>query len=148
MMKRIFKANCAVALASWLAAGAASAQTAASTVAQAFDHYEAIRVVLAQDKIETVSAHATALAPLAGQLAGSAAQATAERLASAKTINNARDQFAILSTALVPKFLEAKLPGVHAFMCPMKKASWAQRTNQLENPYYGKAMLTCGTEIK
>jgi Cu(I)/Ag(I) efflux system membrane fusion protein len=126
----------------------AAAQTAAAPVVQAFDHYEGIRVVLAEDKIETVSTHAKALAPLAGQLAGKDARAAAERMAAAKTLDSAREQFALLSSALVPKFLDARLPGVHAFMCPMKNASWAQRTDKLENPYYGQAMLTCGSEIK
>jgi len=125
----------------------APAQTAATPAAQAFDHYEAIRVMLSQDKIDTISTHANALAPLAGQLAGKNAQAAAERVAAAKTLDSAREQFGVLSTALVPKFLDAKLPGVHAFMCPMKNLPWAQRKLMLENPYYGKAMLTCGNEI-
>ena len=138
VVKRTGWVNCRVGLAICLAAGTAAAQTAGSTATQAFEHYEAIRIVLAQDQMEMVATHADALAPLAGKLAGSAAQTAAERLATAKTIDSARDQFAILSTALVPKFLEAKLPGVHAFMCPMKNASWAQRTNQLQNPYLRK----------
>lgn len=125
----------------------AAAQTAATPVVQAFDHYEAIRVALAQDKIDTVATHANALAPLAGQMAGKNAQAAADRVAAAKTLDSAREQFGVLSAALVPKFLEAKLPGVHGFMCPMKNVPWAQRTLTLGNPYYGKAMLTCGNEI-
>lgn len=125
----------------------AAAQTTAAPVVQAFDHYEAIRVALAADRMDAVNTHAAALAPLAGQLDGKNAQAAAERVATAKTLEGARESFGLLSSALVPKFLEARLPGVHAFMCPMKKASWAQRTDKLENPYYGKAMLACGTEI-
>ncbi|NOT27758.1 MAG: DUF3347 domain-containing protein [Acidobacteria bacterium] len=125
----------------------AVAQTA-TPVAQAFEHYEAIRVVLAGDGMETVSTHAKALVPFAGQIAGTAAQAAAERVAAAKAIDRAREEFAALSAALVPKFLDARLPGVHAFLCPMKKASWAQRTDTMANPYYGKAMLACGSEIK
>ena len=125
----------------------AAAQTS-TPVARAFEHYEAIRVVLAQDKMDNIRTHATALAPLAGQLVGKNAQASAERVAMAKTINDVRDEFAVLSVALVPKFLLAKLPGVRGFMCPMKKdAYWVQRGTALENPYYGKAMLACGGEI-
>jgi len=131
-----------------LSPGFVVAQSAATPVAQAFEHYEAIRARLAADQLDTVATHAGALAPLAGQVAGTAAQAAAERIATAKTIEAVRDQFMVVSAALTPKFLDAGLPGVHAFMCPMKKAPWAQRSTAMENPYYGKAMLACGTEIK
>jgi hypothetical protein len=127
----------------------AQAPAAATPVMQAFDEYEAIRVQLAGDKFDNVSRHATALAPLAGRVAGKNAQAAASRLASSKTLAAARTEFVSLSTELVPKFLEAKLPGVHGFMCPMKDSgTWAQRSDKIENPYFGKAMLNCGTEIK
>jgi hypothetical protein len=126
----------------------AVAQTTGTAVTQAFDHYEAIRVLLADDKLEMVSTHAKALAPLAGQIAGKDTQAAVEQMAAAKTLDSARDQFVVVSSGLVPKFIDAKLPGVHAFMCPMKtNATWAQRTANLQNPYFGKAMLTCGSEI-
>jgi RND family efflux transporter MFP subunit len=37
----------------------------------------------------------------------------------------------------------AELPLVVAY-CPMKKATWLQRGEQIANPYYGSAMLDCG----
>jgi hypothetical protein len=127
---------------------AAAAQATGTAVTQAFDHYEAIRVLLADDKLEMIGTHAKALAPLAGQIAGKDTQAAVERMGAAKTLDSARDQFVVVSSGLVPKFIDAKLPGVHAFMCPMKaNATWAQRTATLQNPYFGKAMLTCGSEI-
>jgi Cu(I)/Ag(I) efflux system membrane fusion protein len=137
------------------AVGAASVVWAAcaqapTPVMQAFDHYEAIRVSMADDQFDTVAGHAMALAPLAGQVAGEDAQAAASRVASAETINRARVEFISLSAALVPHFMAAKLDDVHAFMCPFKNGgtgTWVQRSATIRNPYFGSAWIDCGEEI-
>ncbi|RYG53246.1 MAG: DUF3347 domain-containing protein [Chitinophagaceae bacterium] len=36
---------------------------------------------------------------------------------------------------------------VYLQYCPMAKASWLSNENEIRNPYYGTAMLTCG-EVK
>lgn len=118
-------------------------------VAQAFDHYEAIRVALTRDGVAEVASHAAALAPLAGAIAGKEAEAAANRVRAAKTLEQARDAFGDLSMMLVPKFLDARLPGVTGYMCSMKSnATWAQRGESIENPYFGKVMLNCGVAIR
>jgi hypothetical protein len=119
-----------------------------TTAAQAFEHYEAVRTALAADTLKEVETHATALTPLAAELAGPAAQKAGELLATAKDIEAARAQFGTLSEALVPKFMEADLPGVKGFVCDMKKKPWAQQGEEVQNPYYGKSMLTCGTPLE
>ncbi|MPZ18738.1 MAG: DUF3347 domain-containing protein [Luteitalea sp.] len=119
-----------------------------TTAAQAFEHYEAVRTALAGDTLKEVDTHAKALTPLAEELAGPAARKAGEQLASAKDIEAARLQFGTLSEALVPKFMEADLPGVKGFMCEMKKKPWVQQGEKVENPYYGKSMATCGTPMK
>jgi hypothetical protein len=140
---------CAVLATGLLAPTTLAAQSGNTPVAQAFDHYEAIRVALAADQLGDIGKHAGALAPLAGQIAGKESQALAEKLAAAKTVAAARDVFGNLSMALVPKFMGAKLPGVVGYMCTMKSnATWAQRGNQIQNPYFGKTMLNCGVPIK
>lgn len=54
-----------------------------------------------------------------------------------------------MSLLLVPKFLDARLPGVVGFACSMKQnAVWAQRGDAIENPYFGKVMLNCGVPLK
>lgn len=137
-----------LALSVFVPAATAFAQSGGTPAAQAFDHYEAIRTSLASDTLDGVGTHAKALAPLAGRVSGKEAQAAVEQLGAAKTLQEARDQFAAVSAALVPAFTKADLPDVHAFMCPMKKnANWAQRGLQAQNPYYGKAMLTCGAVV-
>ena len=127
----------------------AAAQTVRTPVAEAFDHYEAIRAALAGDQIAGLDTHAAALAPLAEQVAGKEAGTLASGLGGSKTLAAARDQFGSLSMLLVPRFLEAELPGVVGYACAMKSnASWAQRADKIQNPYFGKAMLECGARIE
>lgn len=117
-------------------------------VERAFEHYERIRAALAQDTTKGVAAGAKALSPLAAEIAGEEARRAADALAQTEDIEGARERFGILSDALVPRFLEAELPGVQGFVCSMRQKRWAQRGSTAANPYYGKAMLTCGTPIK
>lgn len=120
----------------------------AQTPARAFEAYEAARIALSADKLDGVAESAKTLAPLAGELAGADAQQAAERLAASIDLKAARDAFGALSKLLVPKFAEAKLPGVYAFECSMVKLPWAQRGEKVQNPYMGTAMATCGIPFK
>ena len=120
-------------------------------IMQAFNTYEAIRVSLSGDSMDAVGEQATELVPLAEQVAGEEAEAAASRLAAAGTVADARLEFISVSSELVPKFLEAELPEVHGFMCPAKDHGnliWAQRSDEIQNPYFGSAMLDCGSEIQ
>jgi hypothetical protein len=117
-------------------------------VDRAFTHYERIRAALAQDTTKGVAGEANALAPLAAEVAGDGARQAADSVAQAKSLAEARDRFGALSEALVPKFLEAGLPGVQGFVCSMNQKRWVQRGTKADNPYMGKAMATCGNPIK
>lgn len=119
-----------------------------SVAERAFEHYEAIRVALSADTMDRIREHVDALGADALGLAGPAASAHADALARATTIEDARKHFGELSGLLVPKFLDAKLPNVHGFMCAMKKKPWAQKSTEIQNPYYGKSMASCGTPIE
>ena len=114
-------------------------------VTVAFDHYESIRVALAADHMTDVPRHAKALAVVADELGVPAAKAAAEQIAATTDIKAAREHFGPLSTALIPRFEKAKLKDVHVFTCSMVGQSWAQKGKAIENPYYGKSMLACGT---
>lgn len=49
----------------------------------------------------------------------------------------------------MPKFMDAKLPGVQSFTCPMRdNKPWAQKGKDIQNPYLGKSMPGCGTPIE
>lgn len=130
--------------------GVARGQHAAApnkAASDAFAQYDKIHDALATDSLAGVADAATALAPLAAQLAGQPAADSAKKVAAAKDLKDARAAFGTLSEQLVPKFMAADLPGVHGFMCPMVNKPWAQRSATVQNPYYGKAMPGCGNEI-
>lgn len=117
-------------------------------VDKAFAQYDQIAQKLANDSIEGVPEAAAALQPLAVAIGGETAKEPAAKLATATSIEDVRAAFSELSETLVPKFLDAELPGVVGFVCTMKKAQWVQRGETVANPYYGKAMATCGVPIK
>ena len=70
----------------------------------------------------------------------------AEHISETKEVKHQRDHFNDLSNnifALV-KGLKANTNPVYQQYCPMKKAYWLSDNAAVKNPYYGKAMLTCG----
>lgn len=113
----------------------------------AFEHYEGVRAALSADKLADAGPHAKALAEQALAVAGDAAKKAADQLAAAATLEDARKHFGELSAILVPIFQAEAIPGMKAYMCPMKKQPWAQKGEQMQNPYYGKAMATCGSPL-
>lgn len=127
----------------------------------ALEAMESIRTRLAQDSLEGLDARARELSEtlkvLAAEL-GSAEVAkgveegarAAERLAVAKTLDEARAHYGEVSRLVVGLAeADARLrEGWHVFQCPMEKGfnKWVQRSPGLENPYMGQRMLACGTE--
>lgn len=142
-MRRAISAVVVVMAQGWMATTAGQEKP----VLEAFSHYEQIRVALSSDTLADVAKHAKALAPLAGAVAGTVAKKAADQLAAAKTIMDARLHFGDLSATLVPTFQAEAIPGTHAFMCPMKQKLWMQRGDTMNNPYFGKAMATCGSPL-
>ena len=134
----------------------------AADVADVLKTYEAIRALLAADNTAGVAEHAKTLAAQAGsanapapakaaltQLAG-AADALAK--APAADIGAVRMRFGHVSKAVVALLdaSPADAKSYHVFECPMAKGykRWAQPNAKLENPYMGKEMLACGSEVK
>ena len=64
-----------------------------------------------------------------------------------KNIKLQREKFATLSANLfaVAKAVKLTTQPVYLQYCPMKKASWLSNSKAIKNPYYGSAMLTCGS---
>jgi hypothetical protein len=121
--------------------------TRTKAVTDAFEHYEAVRAALSADKLENVPAHAKELVVRAEAVGGAEAKKAADQLAGAKTIEDARTHFGTLSAILVPIFQGEKISGTTAYICPMNQKRWIQRGDSAENPYYGKAMLTCAAAL-
>ena len=129
------------------AAAAQEPTTKATPVLQAFEHYEAVRVALSADKLAEVAPHAKQLAAHVEAIGGELAKKAANQLVAAKTLEDARTHFGELSTILVPVFQKERIPGTSVFMCSMKNRPWVQKGTEVQNPYYGTAMATCGTPL-
>ena len=58
-----------------------------------------------------------------------------------------REKFASLSANLLAVLKKTKLSNepIYQMYCPMKKAVWLSDIKAIKNPYYGSAMLTCGS---
>ena len=70
----------------------------------------------------------------------------ARHISESTSIEHQREHFASLSTnmyALAKKVKLSEQP-IYQEYCPMKKSYWLSTETMIKNPYYGKAMLTCG----
>lgn len=66
------------------------------------------------------------------------------------SLEDIRSGFEKISNSMIV-LAEQKVFGsetLYVVYCPMKKANWIDDANTVKNPYYGKAMLTCGSVKK
>lgn len=133
------------------------------TMAALLSNYEAIRTSLANDSANGVTALAKSVADAATALADSAEEANTPMLKSlaAEAVKLAalseddiaatRLAFGDVSRSLIAlvKADSELADGLHIFECPMAKGYklWIQPDPELENPYMGQKMLTCGSEV-
>ena len=138
MSRRTITATIAVLL---LAGSAAAEMTPA--IAAPYLH---IQVTLAGDSVDGVSDAARAIAVAAGKLGdqGAMMAATAEAVAAAGDLKQARAAFGSLSDAVIKYANHAGLGDLKVAFCPMARKSWVQKDGDIANPYYGSEMLTCG----
>jgi len=127
----------------------AAAKPLPAELAPIFDQYTSIQKALAADSTQGVAEAATALTKSLKQSgSGYLGQtvASAEKLAAAKDLSSSRSEFSTLSTALIQYLSVTGLApaGYRVAYCPMAKASWLQKGNEIQNPYMGKEMLRCG----
>lgn len=137
-------------------------EPALTALRAALDRYEGVRSQLAADNTEALAEEARAVAewvrrasseledpPQAVASVLLEAGAAAEKIAASQTLKQARLAFGELSRAVV--FLGNVDPrltkGLHVFECPMAEGfeRWLQPKSELENPYMGQKMLTCGS---
>jgi hypothetical protein len=71
---------------------------------------------------------------------------TTRQVSEAINLDQQREHFAGLSTNVyqLVKNLQPNSETIYVQYCPMKKASWLSSKKNIENPYYGEQMLTCG----
>ena len=75
---------------------------------------------------------------------------SAKRIAETKDLKKQREQFSALSTNLfqLVKGLKLNSAATYYAYCPMKGGFWISKERAIKNPYYGKAMLTCGKVVE
>ena len=139
----------------WLSAlvitltGAVSAR-AAELPKALVDPYLQVQAALASDKFEPVGANASAIGTVAATLGPDAEllASTAKKLEAAKDIAAARTAFGEVSTALVAYAEKTKSElgaELRVAYCPMVNKPWLQKDKEIKNPYYGAAMISCGS---
>jgi len=71
-------------------------------------------------------------------------------ISQSKDIKVQREKFAALSANVfaLAKMVKLSAEPIYQQYCPMKKASWLSNNKAIKNPYYGSAMLTCGSVKK
>ena len=113
------------------------------------DPYLKIQAALSDDTMDGVKANAGEVATASTALGAPAMKidTAAVQLASAVEIEDAREKFGTLSEAIDTYMtgLKLKAPeGVRVAFCPMVHKPWLQTASTIDNPYFGKSMLTCG----
>ena len=130
----------------------AAVATAADFVADVVGPYLAIQTALVNDDLGPVAAAAAQLQKSAGALGadGASLAGAAAKTAGAKTMEAARAAFGDLSAELIAYADKTKQPvaGKIIAFCPMVNKSWVQADGAIANPYYGKAMSTCGSSTR
>jgi hypothetical protein len=126
------------------------AAAAADLPAALIDPYLQVQVALSSDQFDAIAARAQEIEKAAAGLGADAAPvaAGAKKLAAAGDIAAARTAFGELSAALVA-YAEKTKSGLGADVrvayCPMVNKPWLTKDKTIRNPYYGAAMLTCGS---
>jgi len=119
--------------------------------------YESVRAALAADDLAATKKAAAALTteskiPPAEPLTPdqkdrqAAFVATVKKIATAGSLDSARDAFKQLSKRAV-HYADGK-PGYYVAHCPMvanNEGDWVQVTKAINNPYFGAKMLSCGS---
>ena len=70
----------------------------------------------------------------------------ARHISESKDISHQREHFSSLSNNIykLAKAVKLSTGPVYQEYCPMKKMYWLSSEAAIQNPYYGKTMLTCG----
>lgn len=113
-------------------------------------HYFSLQDALAKDNLENAKLASKKLVISLGE--ESDITPAAKQIQTAKTLQVARSQFENISQAMETLVHQHGTPQGMTIVkvhCPMvnhnKGASWLQNHNGILNPYFGKAMLHCGT---
>jgi hypothetical protein len=114
--------------------------------------YEAIQLALVNGDMPAVTEKAGLLAKALNAIAlpgntANAALTNAKKIGASNDLAVQRAYFAALSLDIFTllKTVRLSTQPIYRAYCPMKNAYWLTSTRTINNPYYDKAMLTCGT---
>ena len=127
----------------------AAAPTTAANLKPMLDAYLRIQRGLNLDSLEGVAAGARAIAAEAGKLgaAGAPIQTPAGDLETAGTLAAARAAFGKVGDAIMRYAKETGATfdaDIKVAYCPMVNKQWIQKSDVVQNPFYGKSMSDCG----
>jgi hypothetical protein len=157
ILRRVFKALTVLAFCVFAFLGKAAAQDSAdkARLQQVLQSYYSVKDALVSGNSGAAAAGATSfirnlngisyLIISEGNVEALAKDAGA--IAATNDIAKQRQHFANFSAnmAEVAKSLKLSQEPIYLQYCPMKKASWLSHEKAIKNPYYGSAMLTCGS---
>lgn len=141
---------------------AGSAQTKENSTNKVLDAYYQLKNALATDDNTLAAKSATLLAKQLSEIKtarfsaaneavwvkqSAEAKSAALSIAASAEIAQQRKLFGTLSNSMIKivKNLKVGNDAIFVQYCPMAKESWLNENKKIENPYYGKSMLTCGT---
>ncbi|MBU0697238.1 MAG: DUF3347 domain-containing protein [Bacteroidetes bacterium] len=122
------------------------------------EKYYAVKNALTSDNAELAVTAATEFSKVVNATAASvlsdesraALLKDAGNIAQAKDIKKQREYFKAFSDHFSQLAKTTSLSGdpIYIAYCPMVKANWLSSSPTIKNPYYGKAMLTCGKVVE
>lgn len=116
------------------------------------DIYSQIHTSLATDQAAGVADAAQQLATLAAKEKGETYEAIAKAATTLEGNDLAalRTEFKELSKAMATLLEAGAVQEAQLYYCPMSKAYWLQAKSDTiaKNPYYGSAMLKCGSKVE
>ena len=117
----------------------------------AMESVVAIQKSLADDSLDKVKFHSEVISTWVHEVASVEMDqkivCKALQKMGSEELNVVRKAYKEFNTHLI-KYLKAHPLDTQEYReayCPMAKAGWVQKGNEIANPYYGKSMLKCGT---
>ena len=126
-----------------------------SSKSATLNSYYNLKDALVKSNSNAASASATELVKnIAGLETGAAVEENraalikdATAISASKDIKVQRQRFALLSANMIvlAKTVKFTADPVYQQYCPMQNASWLSNSKTIKNPFYGNAMLSCGS---
>lgn len=132
-----------------LNAQAADGPALMQPVKSVYEHYLKIQTDLAKDSLKGVPEEAGAIAKAVQgdsmKMLPEKVATEAQTLSKASDLKSARAAFKPLSDSLIKYLADHQIKDAYVEVyCPMAKARWLQANKNVNNPYLGQDMATCG----